>query len=438
MKILCLSGSATTEGRPQPIPFSLGESGRGRTLTRVEVSSAPGKIPEGPPPSGPEVPWASAPQFPQKYDERTHAWISDSDPTKVAEYQTAKAKYEAYTAYEARKKACEAYTYDVDYLVPARPQAGGSVFLLKAGTVRPAQRGVLVRISTRGCYTKGSCGSIELVWGEATKVAEGTWAEGDAGRVAGGPDALWHVPGAAFFRVVLQGGSNKGWGGRCVVVTKDGRVWMGKTTDLAALVTADERPDLSEVVRAMLAVTTTTPPSTSNYDPSAGEYRQTVVEWYQILRDAVTAADALEAEPPADSEGIEHYFLHEPSDWPALLKTFGLTLPGGQTMPQGVDRVQAGCLMPGAMSMVYLSCGPGGGKRYRLSDVTCVGVRVLGAIRERPYNREEILAIVEDAERWSVSWTESKDGQQIGAYRADASGVTETRPDGTTDLRKWG
>lgn len=316
MKILCLSGSTTTEGRPQPIPFSLGESGRGRTLTCVEVSSAPGKIPEGPPPAGPEVSWVSAPQLPQKYDERTHAWISDSDPTKVAEYEAAKTKHEAYTAYEARKKACESYAYDVDYLVPARPQAGGTAFLLKAGTVRPAQRGVLVRISTRGCYTKGSCGSIELVWGEATKVAEGTWAEGDAGRVAAGPDALWHVPGAAFFRVVLQGGSNKGWGGRCVVVTSAGKVWMGKTTDLAALVTADERPDLSEVVRAMLAATTTAPPSTSNYDPSAGEYRQTVVEWYQILRDAVAAADALEAEPPQTARGSNTTSCTSPATGP--------------------------------------------------------------------------------------------------------------------------
>jgi hypothetical protein len=304
--------------------------------------------------------------------------------------------------------------------------------------MRPTQRGVLVRISTRGCYTKGSCGSIDLVWGEATKIAEGTWAEGDAGRVAGGPDALWHVSGAAFFRVVLQGGSGKGWGGRCALVTKDGKVWMGKTTDLAALVTADERPDLSEIVRAMLAATAAAPPSASNYDTAAGEYRQTVVEWYRILRDAVAAADTLEAEPSVDSEGIEHYFLHEPSDWGALLKTFGFTLPGGQTVPQGVDRVQAGCLMPGTMSMVYLSCGPGGGKRYSLSDVTCTGVRVLGSIRERPYNREEILAIIEDAEGWSVSWTESKDGQQTGSYRASPDGVLETRPDGTTDLRKWG
>jgi len=438
MKILCLSGSATTEGRPQPIPFSLGESGRGRTLTRVEVSSAPGKIPDSPPPAGPEVPWASAPQSPQKYDERIRTWIADSDPTKAAEYRAAKAKHEAYAAYEARKKACESYAYDVDYLVPARPQAGGTAFLLKAGTVRPAQRGVLIRLNTAGAYTKGSCGSIELVWGEATKVAEGTWAEGDAGRVAGGPDALWHVPGAAFFRAVLQGGSNKGWGGRYVVVTKDGKVWMGKTTDLAALVTADERPDLSEVVRAMLAATTAAPPTRCRVVVAGAEYRQTVVEWYQILRDAVAAADALEAELPADSEGIEHYFLHEPSDWPALLKTFGLTLPGGQTVPQGVDRVQAGCLMPGAMSMVYLSVGPGGGKRYSLSDVTCTGVRVLGRICERPYNREEILAIVEDAEGWSIAWTESKDGQQTGAYRAGPDGVTETRPDGTADLRKWG
>ena len=438
MKIFCLSGSATTEGRPQPIPFTLGESGRGRILTRVEVSSAPGKIPEGPPPAGPEVQWVGTPQLPQKYDERTHAWVSDTDLAKVAEYQQARVKHEAYLAYETRKKACESYVYDVDYLVPSRSQTNCSVFLLKAGTVRPTQRGVLVRINTAGCYTKASCGSIELVWGDAVKVAEGTWAEGDAGRGASGPDAFYHVPGAAFFRVVLQGGANKGWGGRCVIVTKNGKVWMGKTTDLAALVTADERPDLSEVVRAMLAATAADPPSSSTYNHTAGEYKQTVVEWYQTLRDAVTTADALEADPPVDSDGIEHYFLYEPSDWPSLLKTFGLTLPGGQTVPQGVDRVQAGCLMPGTMSMVYLSCGPGGGKRYSLSEVICNGVRVVGRVCERPYNREEILGIVEDADEWSVSWTESKDGQQTGSYRAGPEGVLETRPDGSSDLRKWG
>lgn len=436
MKIIRLSGSGITEGHPQSLPFDLGESGRGRTLVRVEPSSAPGKQPAGPPPVGPEVPYPS-------YDAPEDARA-------------------AYAARQERQRAANAWQWDVDFLPfvsHGRGPQGGTVFLLRAGTAPgPRQRGVLVRLNTSGTYTKGSCGSYSVVWGRVSVVAEGQWAEGDAGRTASGPDALLHVQGPAFIRAVLQGGEGKGWGGRCVLVTAEGRCWMGKTADLAALVTADERPDLAAVVRDMLAATaSSTLPDT---DPGAGprigllvpgaSYApedKVVVAWYQTLRDAVAAADALEADAPPEAAGVEHYttdpaLMGPDADWTGLLANLrpALTLPGGAKRPEGVDRVQAGCLMPGACSLVFLATA-GGGKRYGHSQIRTSGVEVVarGGYDGRGYYSasESLLAIVTDPDGWSVEWEEIKDGQRVCAVSAGPAGVRKTHADGEVRTDPW-
>jgi hypothetical protein len=410
MKIVNLSGSKVTEGAPQPLPFDLGESGRGRTLVRVDISKAPGKTPVGPPLVGPEVPYAMELFAPGLYF---------YDSAKAAEYALQAAKCAAYVARQERERVAAAWPWDVDFL-PGRPPQGGAVYLLKAGTAPgPKQRGVLVRLNTAGCYTKGSCGSYAVVHGEATVVAEGRWAEGDAGRVAGGPDVLLHVPGACLIRAVLQGGAGKGWGGRIVVVTKEGKAWMGTAAELAGLITSDERPDLTEVVRAYIEASKGAPPQDSGWGAKPGP-----IEWWQILADACTAADALEAAPPAEAAGIEHYYLYPIEDWSAFLASLTpkLTLPPGQKVPEGVDRVQAGCLMPGGCSMVILDVGPGGGKRYGYTAPQVNGVEVVG--RKDGRGKEVVLGIVTDVE-WSISWSESKDGEVIGRYIAGPDGVRE-------------
>lgn len=348
MKIVSLSGKSVTTGVPQTLPFTLGETGRGRETVAVQCQ----------------------------------------DPTLT----------------------------DVEYLTVR----GGPV-ILRASTGK--QRGVLIRLNTRGAYTKGSCGEIAPIWGKVTTLAAGRWAEGDAGRVAAGPDALLHVEGPAFIRACLQGGSGKGWGWRCIVVTGAGAVWMGQTPDLAALITADERPDLSEVVRQMLAEVA--PPTEP---PVEGH-------WRIVLPIAIAAADALEAETPPESVGVDHYFLNQTPDWADLLKRVGVTLPGGQTAPEGVSEVKAGCLMPGPFSLVVISVGPGGGKRYRYEITAEKGVTVIGRDQGRGY--ETVVAIVQDQD-WQIAWSSFKDGALTSQSRAQIDGVWTQAADGSDpELLPW-
>lgn len=333
MKILSLSGKSVTTGVPQTLPFTLGETGRGRETVSVQCQ----------------------------------------DPTLT----------------------------DVEYLTVR----GGPV-ILRASTGK--QRGVLLRVRTSGAYTKKSCGEITPMWGKVTTLAAGRWAEGDAGRVAHGPDALLHVEDAAFIRVLLQGGSAKGWGWRCVVVTPAGAVWMGTTPELCGVITSDERPDLTKVVRQMLAEIE--PPAEA---PPEGH-------WRIMLPAAIQAVDTLDQDPPAEAAGVDHYFLNEAPNWTDLLKRVGVTLPAGQTAPAGVSEVKAGCLMPGPFSMVVISIGAGGGKRWGYEITREHGIVVVGRDQGRGY--ETVIAIVQD-EDWQIAWSEYKDGALTVQYRAQIDGL---------------
>jgi len=107
---------------------------------------------------------------------------------------------------------------DVGYFVHGAPPERQHAVLT---CPTPSQKGILLRINTKGRYTRDSDGRIALVGGPAKLLTRGTWAEGDAGRLGSGPDELWHVGGPSLFEFVIQGGPSKGGGFRWLVVAED-------------------------------------------------------------------------------------------------------------------------------------------------------------------------------------------------------------------------
>lgn len=78
-------------------------------------------------------------------------------------------------------------------------EAGGGA---RHALVQPAvgDKRVLVRISSAGVYTRGTCGLIRPYWGEPLHVTGGRGAFGDAGRLGTWADELWIIaPGQAVY-----------------------------------------------------------------------------------------------------------------------------------------------------------------------------------------------------------------------------------------------
>lgn len=70
--------------------------------------------------------------------------------------------------------------------------------------------GYITRISSEGCYTRGTYGSVYTIGDCGVKViAKGSGAYGDAGRIGGWNDFLLYVPDGTFLRVRPSGGSDK-------------------------------------------------------------------------------------------------------------------------------------------------------------------------------------------------------------------------------------
>lgn len=112
--------------------------------------------------------------------------------------------------------------------------------------------GVLLHINTKGAYTRGSTGEIQLLFGHATCVAEGYWAAGIAGRLGSGPDALWQVESDALFAIYIQGGSYKGYGWFYAVVANGDLVVFGRKEEIAQIIACNELPAVTRVIRAAI------------------------------------------------------------------------------------------------------------------------------------------------------------------------------------------
>lgn len=321
MKIINVLG-----GHLQSIPFSLGESGRGRWLEEVKVSNRPGQTPDGP--------------------------------------------------------------EDVGYFVFGEDRK--HVILTKAN---PAQRGVLLRINTEGTYTRGTSGSVELLGGTAKLLTFGEYAYGDAGRIGGGTDELWHAEGPAIFAVIICGGSCKGYGHRYLVVTESFGTKLITREALCQMIATDEEPEVASVAR------------------------QCKDALHKDVRAAIKLADELEdSEKPVASA---HFFGYKPME--QVVADHGFAIPMSLRLADGtiggVSGVQTGTLVPGDKALVAFSVGRMGGRRY--------GVKVeaeVGLTRLHVGNEGEVLALVEQQLDWHVVLRHFKDGEEYCVVRYDAGG----------------
>lgn len=262
-------------------------------------------------------------------------------------------------------------------------------------TADSRQRGILVRISTRGCYTKGSCGSVGLKGGDATLLTEGRWAEGDAGNVANGPDQLWHVRGPAVFAVKLQGGEHKGYGPRYVVVTKSLKVVMMKPADLCQLIAVDDDPSITETVRKFAA------------------------ELGEDVRLAIKVADELEEAADAPAMAVNHFTMATIAD---VLARWNVAVPAAfDGILGGVSGIQAGTIMPGTKALLATSIGPNGGRRYGYTVLMEEGVTRLASERNHKGTAEELLATVDPD--WRIAYESRRDGEVIERVLLNAGGT---------------
>lgn len=263
----------------------------------------------------------------------------------------------------------------------------------------PRQRGILLRIRTSGVYTRGSYGEISLKGGDALKLTEGRWAEGSAGRVASGPDALWHVRGPALFEVTLQGGEHKGMGKRFLIITRKLKVVMVNRDKLSQMIATDDEPDVVETIRQF-------------YDALDED-----------IKNAVQVAEQLE-EAVVDNTSVNVvHFLHEWINIHETMKRWNIAVPAiFNEVIGGVSGVQAGTLMPGSQQLLVISVGPGGGRRYGYILLDEKGITRLASERNQKGTSEEILALV-DSPDWKIVWEEIKDGQTVTWCVADSSGI---------------
>lgn len=273
-------------------------------------------------------------------------------------------------------------------------------------TKADGKRGILLRVSTAGAYTKGSCGSVALKGGKATLLAEGTWAEGIAGYVANGPDQLWHVEEPSVFVVVLQGGEHKGYGHRYLIVTRSFKTVMIKRAELCQLIATDENPEVTEVAR---------------------QFADRLHEDVQL---AIKVSDELEQamDSPAAITAVVH-FSSRYGTVEETVKSWDLAIPVAMSGKiGGISGVQAGTLMPGDKQLVIFSIGPSGGKRYRFEEVSESGLVRLKERYERPYTRKSVLAMAESPD-WHSAWTEYKDGAITAYVLTDAGGEHRFYPE---------
>ena len=104
-------------------------------------------------------------------------------------------------------------------------------------------------------------------------------------------------------------------------------------------------------------------------------------------------------------------------------------------LPAGVSEVKAGCLMPGPFSLVVISVGLGGGKRWGYEITAERGVTVIG--RDQGHGRETVVAIVQDQD-WQIAWSVFKDGALTSQRRAQIDGVWTQAADGSDpELLPW-
>jgi hypothetical protein len=254
------------------------------------------------------------------------------------------------------------------------------------------QKGILLRINTRGTYTKNSSGDIQVIYGNIRELVRGTWADGLAGHVNNGPDALFHIDGTALFKVYLSGGAYKGYGKKYLFVDTK-RNYIRLLDPLTAIqdIATDEDPRLREILEDALVEV--------EYLPND-------------LQDAMVSADLLDNKVE-DNNIVKHYLY----GWSLNdLGTDLIRIPPKYS--GGFSHVESGILIPGDKSLVVISIGPGGGKRYSCELQEINGLDIL--ISEKTSSSQHyIFALVNDF-NWDIKWNEYKDGELINSFISNA------------------
>ena len=262
-----------------------------------------------------------------------------------------------------------------------------------------SQRGVLVRINTYGTYTRGSNGSITHKGGDAKLLVAGAYAFGDAGRIGGGSDELWHVESPSVFVVNICGGSHKGYGHRYLVITRSFNAVLVTREELCQLIATDENPEVTEVVRQF-----------------ANQLHEDVQSAIKLSEQLEEAMNRLE-----ETTSVCHF-----TQWKTIeevVKGWGIAIPVAMAGKiAGVSGVQASTLIPGTKALASFQIGPGGGKRYRFEKVSESGLTRIKESCERPWNRESVLVLIESPD-WYSAWIEYKDGEITSYVLANAGGI---------------
>ncbi|GHP00711.1 hypothetical protein KSF_107580 [Reticulibacter mediterranei] len=271
---------------------------------------------------------------------------------------------------------------------------GGGVLLTQ---LKPEQGGILVHINTEGTYTRGTSGYTKLKGGKATKIAEGSYAYGDAGGLGGGSDELWHVESlTALWVVYLSGGSYKGYGLHYCVLTRSGTTHLLKRDELCQLIATDEKPDIVEVVY---------------------QYKEVL---HQDIQNAFQVAERLE-DFSASEKRVQHFFTGDLAF--SLEETFQIAVPEAlKPLQCGVSGIEAGTLMPGEKALFLLHAGPGGGRRYSWKIEEPRGLQILKEVDGWKGTSSDILALVEQPD-WYYAWSEYKDRELYAYCFVNANGI---------------
>lgn len=263
----------------------------------------------------------------------------------------------------------------------------------------PEQRGVLVRINTYGTYTRGTDGNVAHKGGNAKLLVAGSYAFGDAGRIGGGSDELWHVESPSVFVVNICGGSYKGYGHRYLVITRSFNAVLVTREELCQMIATDENPEVTEVVRQF-----------------ADQLHEDVQSAIKLAGQLEEVMDHLET-----TASVCHF-----TQWKTIeevVKGWGIAVPVAMAgKVTGVSDVQASTLIPGTKALISLCIGPGGGKRYRFEKISESGLTRIKESCERPWNSESILALIESPD-WHSAWIEYKDGEITSYVLANAGGI---------------
>jgi hypothetical protein len=265
------------------------------------------------------------------------------------------------------------------------------------------QSGVLWRCNTKTSYIRGASGGCVLIFGDATELACGHYAFGDAGRVGGGPDYLWHVKGPSIFWIAPSRGEvyYGVFDGRDFHYGSKDDLSQWCATDMHPTITALARDYVASVVRAHIK------------DPSVKDPNPKTTE---ALTNALALLDRLENEVVATSPETTHFWE---SGIEVALCTLGLTRQAPGIESRGLA-LHEKMLIPGEHTFAAFSMSPGGGKRWSLHVIEEVGVR---HVAEDERSSTQLFQV--EVPTWRVVWEQWRDGEPVRRWIADAAGITQ-------------